>query len=133
MRVMAILIAGDEPPSGSPDGRRRLAEMGQFDEQLVNAGVLLAGERLEAGATAVRVRIADGRRVTIDRPFGGAVGAIAGFWLWQVRSIDEAVEWATRSPAPAGGAMEIEIRRVVEPADPNHAGRATGPMAFEGE
>ena len=116
MRVMAILLAGREPPSGSPGGRLGLAEMGQFDEQLANAGVLLAGERLQSAATAVRVRIEDGRRSTVEASLDRALEGIAGFWLWQVRSIDEAIEWAKRSPAPAGGAMEIEIRRVVEPA-----------------
>lgn len=113
MRVMAIIMArGSSPSDGRTDGQR-LAELDQFNEELVRAGVMLAGEQLEPASGGVRVRFTTGTRATIGEA-GQATELVSGFWLWQVRSIDEAIEWAKRSPRPSGDAAEIEIRRVVE-------------------
>ena len=94
-----------------------LADMGRFNEELVKAGVLLAGEGLHPSAKGVRVRFSGDRRSVIQGPFGEPTELVAGFWLWQVRSMEEAIEWARRCPNPMPEDSEIEIRPVLEAED----------------
>ena len=116
MRVMVIVKATRESESGALPSREALTEMGKFNEELVKAGVMLSGEGLHASARGVRVRFGGGKSTVTDGPFTATRELIAGFWLWQVRSIDEAVEWIRRSPLRKSE-EEIEIRRVFEPDD----------------
>ena len=97
--------------------QKLLAEMGKFNEELVKAGVLLAGDGLQPSAKGKRVRFSRAKRTVIDGPFAETKELIAGFWLWQVRSMDEAVEWVKRCPNPHEGESEIEIRQVFEAED----------------
>jgi hypothetical protein len=115
---MVIMKANEESEAGVMPSERMLAEMGNFNEELVRAGVMLAGEGLHPSSKAKRVRFSGGKATVIDGPFAETKELIAGFWLWQVRSIDEAVEWVRRIPNP-DGAQEgvIEIRPVFEPED----------------
>src|SRR5881394_1826469 len=94
-----------------------LTEMGKFNEELVKAGVMLAGEGLHASSKGARVRFSGGKRTVIDGPFAETKELIAGFWLWQVKSKEEAIEWVKRCPNPTGGDAEIEIRQVFEVED----------------
>ena len=116
MRVMVIVKATRDSEAGQLPSPELLSEMGQFNEQLVKAGVMLAAEGLQSSAQGVRVRFGGGRSTVIDGPFAETKELIAGFWLWQVRSIEEAVEWIRRSPFRKGN-EEIEIRRVFEAED----------------
>jgi hypothetical protein len=116
MRVMVIVKATKDSEAGVLPSTELLSEMGQFNEQLVKAGVMLAGEGLHASSNGVRVRFSNGKSTVIDGPFTETKELIAGFWLWQVKSIDEAVEWIRRSPFRKSN-EEIEIRRVFEAAD----------------
>jgi hypothetical protein len=114
MRVMVIIkntpaSEAEPPPTGV------LEAMGRFNEELVHAGVLLAGDGLTSSARGARVRFDGDRRTVIDGPFTEAKELIAGYWIWQVRSLDEAIEWLKR--APFGGGVEVEIRPVAEPDD----------------
>jgi hypothetical protein len=115
MRVMVLVKAGTESEAGALPDEKGLAEMGKFNEELVKAGVMLAGEGLHASAKGKRVRFEGGKRTVIDGPFAETKELIAGFWLWQVKSMDEAVEWLKR--APFGGGTEVEIRPVFEAED----------------
>ena len=116
MRVMVIVKATRDSEAGQLPSPELLSEMGQFNEQLVKAGVMLAAEGLQSSAQGVRVRFGGGLSTVIDGPFTETKELIAGFWLWQVRSIEEAVEWIRRSPFRKGN-EEIEIRRVFEAED----------------
>jgi len=116
MKVMVIVKASKDSEAGVMPKRELLAEMGKFNEELVKAGVMLAGEGLAASSKGKRVRFAGGTQPSIiDGPFAETKELIAGFWLWQVRTIEEAVEWLKR--APFRNAEEVEIRRLLEPAD----------------
>jgi len=115
MRVMVIVKASRESEAGVLPSREILAEMGKFNEQLVKAGVMLAAEGLQASSKGKRVRFEGAKKTVIDGPFTESKELIAGFWLWQVKSIDEAVEWLKR--APFGGGTEVEIRQVFESDD----------------
>jgi hypothetical protein len=115
MRVMVIVKANKDSEAGVLPNQKMLAEMGKFNEELVKAGVMLAGEGLQASSKGKRVRFEGSKRTIIDGPFAETKELIAGFWLWQVRSMDEAVEWLKR--APFDGGTEIEIRQVFEAAD----------------
>jgi hypothetical protein len=115
MRVMVIVKASKESEAGVLPDEKILTEMGKFNEELVKAGVMLAGEGLHASAKGKRVRFEGSKRTVIDGPFTEAKELIAGFWLWQVKSMDEAVEWLKR--APFDGGTEVEIRRVFETED----------------
>src|SRR5215467_12096199 len=115
MRVMVLVKASSESEAGQLPSTDLLAEMGKFNDQLVKAGVMLAGEGLHPTSKAKRVRFSGGKRTVIDGPFAETKELIAGFWLWQVKSMDEAVEWLKR--APFDGGAEIEIRPVFEMED----------------
>src|SRR2546430_8048232 len=115
MRFMVIVKASKESEAGILPSKEILAEMGKFNEELVKAGVMLAGEGLQASSKGARVRFEGKKRTVIDGPFTEAKELIAGFWLWQVKSKEEAIEWLKR--APFDGGTEGEIRQVFEPDD----------------
>ena len=115
MRFMVIVKASKESEAGVLPSRELLAEMGKFNEDLVKAGVMLAAEGLHASSKGARVRFEGKKRTLIDGPFAETKELIAGFWLWQVKSKEEAIEWLKR--APFDGGTEVEIRQVFEPAD----------------
>ncbi len=115
MRVMVIVKANAESEAGQMPSQEILAAMGNFNEQLVKAGVMLAGEGLHPTARGKRVRFEGSKRTVIDGPFAETKELIAGFWLWQVKSLEEAVEWLKR--APFDGGAEIELRPVFEAED----------------
>lgn len=117
MRVMVIIKADENTEAGVMPSEQLLAEMGRYNEELVKAGVMLAGEGLHPSSKGVRVKFSAGKRTVIDGPFTGAKELIAGFWLWQVRSMDEAIEWVKRMPNPLDTEAEIEIRPVFEAED----------------
>ena len=117
MRVMVIVKATKDSEAGVMPGQQLLADMGKFNEELVKAGVMLAGEGLHPTSRGKRVRFAGTQRTVIDGPFAETKELIAGFWLWQVKSMDEAVEWVRRCPNPHPGESEIEIRQVFEAED----------------
>jgi hypothetical protein len=117
MRVMVIVKASKDSEAGVMPDTELLAAMGAFNEQLVKAGVMLAGEGLHPSRKGVRVRYSGSSRTVIDGPFAETKELIAGFWLWQVRSMDEAIEWARRCPNPHREDCEIEIRPVFEADD----------------
>ena len=118
MRVMVIIKATPNSEAGVMPGEKLLAEMGQFNEELVKAGVMVAGEGLHPSRKGKRVRFANGRKTAVDGPFAETKELIAGFWLWQVKSMDEALDWVRRCPDPMPGEeSEIEIRPVFEAED----------------
>ena len=118
MRVMAIVKASRDSEAGVMPSEQLLTEMGKFNEELVKAGVMLAGEGLKPSSQGKRVRFAGSKRTVIDGPFAETKELIAGFWILQVKSMDEAVEWIRRCPNPMPGAeSEIEIRPVFETED----------------
>jgi hypothetical protein len=115
MRVMVIVRASKESEAGALPDTEGLTKMGKYNEQLVKAGVMLAGDGLQPTSMGKRVRFSGEKRTVIDGPFTETKELIAGYWMWQVRSMDEAVEWLKR--APFDGGAEIEIRPVFEAAD----------------
>ena len=115
MRVLVFVKASKESEAGQMPDTKILAEMGKYNEELVKAGVMLAGEGLQDSSKGKRVRFEGDKRTVIDGPFAETKELIAGFWLWQVRSMDEAVEWLKR--APFDGGTEVEVRRVFEAED----------------
>jgi hypothetical protein len=117
MKFMVIVRATKESETGGLPDPQLLAEMGKFNEELVKAGVLLAGEGLQPSSRGGRVRFSGKERTVIDGPFAETKELIAGFWLWQVRSKEEAIEWVKRCPNPFNAESEIEIRQVFEPED----------------
>ena len=117
MRFMVIVKATKESEAGVMPSEQMLAEMGKYNEELANAGVMLAGEGLHPSSRGKRVRFNGRQRTVIDGPFSETKELIAGFWLIQARSMDEAVEWVTRCPNPFEGESEIEIRQVFEADD----------------
>ena len=117
MRVMVIVKASKDSEAGVMPKQKLLAEMGKFNEELVKAGVMLAADGLQPSSKGKRVRFAGEKRIVIDGPFTETKELIAGFWLWQVRSMEEAVEWVKRCPNPHEGESEIEIRQVFEVED----------------
>ena len=117
MRCMVIVKANKDSEAGIMPKEKLLAEMGKFNEELVKAGVLLAADGLQPSSKGKRVRFSGAKRTVIDGPFSETKELIAGFWLWQVRSIEEAVEWVKRCPNPHEGEAEIEIRPVFEAED----------------
>ncbi len=117
MRAMILLKANEDTEAGVMPGEQLLTEMGAYNEELVKAGVMLAGEGLHPSSKGARVRFSGSERSVTDGPFTEAKELIAGFWLWQVKSMDEAIEWVKRCPSPHEGDAEIEIRRVFEAED----------------
>jgi hypothetical protein len=115
MRFMIIVKANEDSEAGVLPDEKILSEMGKFNEELVKAGVMLAGEGLHASSKGARVKFEGAKRTVIDGPFSETKELIAGFWLWQVKSKEEAIEWLKR--APFDGGTEIEIRQVFEPED----------------
>ena len=115
MRVTVFVKASKDSEAGVMPSQELIAEMGKFNEQLVNAGVLLAADGLRPSSQGKRVRFDGDKRTVIDGPFAETKELVAGFWIWQVKSVDEAVEWLKR--APFGGGIEVEIRPVFDPAD----------------
>jgi hypothetical protein len=114
MRFMVIVKADKDSEAGVLPSQELLAEMGKFNEELAKAGVMLAGEGLQASSKGARVRFSGDKRTVIDGPFSETKELIAGFWLWQVRSKEEAIEWLKRAPFREG---EVEIRQVFEADD----------------
>jgi hypothetical protein len=117
MRFMAIVKATEQSEAGVLPSQWLLTEMGKFNEELVNAGVLLGGEGLQASSKGARVRFSGDERAVVDGPFAETKELVAGFWLIEVKSLDEAVEWMKRVPCEPGGQGEIEIRQVFERDD----------------
>ena len=114
MRVMVLVKANKDSEAGALPDRKLLAEMGKFNDELLKAGVLLAADGLHASSKGKRVRFAGGKKTVIDGPFAETKELVAGFWVWQVRSMEEAVEWLKRAPFEN---TEIEIRQVFEAED----------------
>jgi hypothetical protein len=117
MRVMVIIKATKDSEAGVMPSEQLLTEMGRYNEELVKAGIMQAGEGLHPTSRGKRIRFSGPKRTVIDGPFGEAKHLIAGFWLWKVKSMDEAVEWVKRCPNPMPGESEIEIRPVFEAED----------------
>ena len=117
MKFMVIVKATKESEAGAPPNPEIMEAMGKFNEELVKAGVLLAAEGLQPSSKGARVRISGEKRTVVDGPFAETKELVAGFWLWQVSSREEALEWAKRCPAPFEGESEIEIRQVYEMSD----------------
>jgi len=115
MRVMVLVPGDEDTEKGVMPDEKQLTEMGNFNEELVKAGVMLAGEGLHPTSKAVRVRFEGDKRTVIDGPFTESKELIAGYWLWQVRDMDEAVEWIKRAPFEAG--TQIDLRPVFEEED----------------
>ena len=115
MRVMVIVKANEDSEAGIMPSEQVLADMGKFNEELVNAGIMLAGEGLHPSSKGKRVKFDGGNRIVTDGPFAETRELIAGFWIWQVKSMDEAVEWLKR--VPGDGGTEIEIRQIFEADD----------------
>jgi hypothetical protein len=114
MRVLVVVKANADSEAGKMPTQELLAEMGKFNEELVKAGVMLAGEGLHPSSKGARVRFDGSRRSVIDGPFAETKELVAGFWIWQVRSLDDAIEWLKRAPFREG---EVEIRPVFEADD----------------
>jgi hypothetical protein len=117
MRVMVMVKANKNSEAGIMPKQQLLAEMGKFNEELVKAGVLLAADGLQPSVKGKRVRFSGDKRTVIDGPFTETKELISGYWLWQVRSMEEALEWVKRCPNPHEGESEIEIRQVFEAED----------------
>ena len=130
MRFMVIVRATKDSESGALPDMKILTEMGKFNEELAKAGVLLAAEGLQASSKGARVRFSGMKRSVIDGPFTETKELIAGFWLWQVKNLAEAIEWVKRCPNPFEGESEIEIRQVFEADD---FGPALAPVVREQE
>ena len=117
MKFMVIVKATKESEAGVMPERELLAAMGKFNEELVKAGVMLAGEGLHPSSKGARVRFSGDKRIVTDGPFTETKELVAGFWMWQVKSKEEAIEWVRRCPNPHPGECEIEIRQVFSPDD----------------
>jgi hypothetical protein len=115
MRVMVLVKANRESEAGQMPSEKLLTEMGKFNEELVNGGIMLAGEGLHPSSKGKRVKFSDNNRVVTDGPFIETKELVAGYWLWQVKSMDEAVAWLKRAPFEQG--EEVEIRPVLEAED----------------
>lgn len=117
MRVIVMVKASQQSEAGVMPSQQLLEDMGRYNEALAKAGILLAGEGLHPSSKGVRVRFEGATRTVIDGPFAETGELLAGFWLWQVRSMEEAIEWVRRCPNPHDEASEIEIRPVFEAED----------------
>jgi hypothetical protein len=117
MQFIILLKADRNTEAGILPEHKLLTEMGNFNEELVNAGIMLAGEGLQPSSKGARVRFSGTERSVINGPFTDSEGLIAGFWLWQLQSMEEAIEWVKRCPMPLEGKAESEIRQVYESSD----------------
>ena len=117
MKVIVMIKADRDSEAGVMPSEQLLTDMGNYNEELVKAGIMLAGEGLHPSSKGVRVRFSGTNRTTIDGPFTETKELIAGFWIWQVQSMEEAIEWVKRCPNPMLGESEIEIRPVFEAED----------------
>src|SRR5512135_3678847 len=117
MRVMVIVKSNKDSEAGVLPGKTILTEMGRYNEELAKAGIMLAAEGLHPSSKGVRVRFSGTERTVIEGPFANTNELVAGFWLWQVKSREEAIEWVKRCPNPMPGDSEIEIRQVFEAED----------------
>jgi hypothetical protein len=117
MRVMVIVKASKASEAGQLPDARLLTEMGKYNEELVKAGIMQAGDGLQASSKGKRVRFTGNERTVYDGPFAETKELIAGYWLWQVKSMDEAVEWVKRAPFPGDEGVELEIRPLFEMED----------------
>jgi len=117
MRFMILIRADKNTEAGTLPDEKMLTDMGKFNEELTKAGVILAGEGLHPSSKGARVKFSGDKRTVIDGPFAETKELIAGFWLWQVKSKDEAIQWVKRCPNPTGAESEIEIRQVFEAED----------------
>ena len=117
MRFMVLVKASADSEAGVLPGEEMLTEMGRYNEELVKAGVMVAGEGLHSSSKGARVRFSGSERTVVDGPFAETKELIAGFWLWKVKSKEEALEWLKRCPNPFPGESEIELRQVFEPED----------------
>jgi hypothetical protein len=117
MRFMILIKATKDTEAGALPDQKMLAEMGKFNEELVKAGVMLAGEGLQPSSKGARVKFSGGKRTVIDGPFAETKELICGFWVWQVKSKEEAIEWVKRCPNPNNEDTEIEIRQIFEAED----------------
>jgi hypothetical protein len=118
MKVMVIVKASKDSEAGVMPSEKLLAEMGKYNEELVKAGIMLGGEGLHPSAKAKRVKFSGGKRSVIDGPFAETKELVAGYWIWKVRSMDEALDWARRCPDPMPGQdAELEIRPIFEAED----------------
>jgi hypothetical protein len=117
MKVMVIVKANKDTEAGIMPSEQLLREMGNYNDQLVKAGIMLAGEGLHPSSKGARIQFSGNNRTVIDGPFAETKELIAGFWLWQVKSMQEAIEWAKRCPNPTGDQSVLEIRPLFEAAD----------------
>jgi hypothetical protein len=117
MRVMVLVKANEDSEAGVPPSTELLTEMGKFNEELVKAGIMLDGEGLHPSSKGVRIRFSGDQRNVVDGPFAETKELIAGYWVWQVRDMDEAIEWARRCPNPTGAEGVLELRPVFEAED----------------
>jgi hypothetical protein len=117
MRFMILVKATKDSEAGVMPSQQLLTEMGKFNEELVKAGVMLADEGLHPNSKGARIRFSGGKRTVIDGPFAETKELIAGFWIWQVKSKEEAIEWVKRCPNPHNEETEVEIRQVFEAED----------------
>ena len=117
MRVMVVVKASQASEAGVMPSSELLAEMGKFNEELMKAGILLAADGLHPSSKGVRIKFAGSSRTVVDGPFTETKELIAGYWLWQVKSIEEAIDWVKRCPNPHAGESQIEIRPIFEAAD----------------
>jgi hypothetical protein len=117
MKVMVLVKASKDSEAGVMPDQKLLEDMGKFNEELVKAGVMLAGEGLHPSSKGARVKFKGSQRVVIKGPFPETNQLVAGFWLWKVKSMDEAIEWLKKCPNPSPGEPEMEIRQVFEPED----------------
>ena len=114
MRVMVMVKANEDTEAGSPPDTQMLTEMGKYNEELVKAGIMLDGEGLHPSSRGARIQFSGDQRSVVDGPFAETKELIAGYWIWQVRDMDEAIEWAKRCPNPTGEESVLEIRPVFE-------------------
>ena len=117
MRVMVIIKANKDSEAGVMPSEELLAEMGKFNEELVNAGIMLDGDGLHPSSKGKRIKFSGDKRTVVDGPFAETKELIAGYWVWKVNSMEEAVEWAKRCPNPTGEEGEIELRPFFEAED----------------
>jgi hypothetical protein len=117
MRFMILIKANKDSEAGVMPSERLLTEMGKFNEELTKAGVMLAGEGLQPSSKGARVRFSGSKRTVIDGPFAETKELIAGFWIWQCKSMEEAIEWVKRCPNPHNEEADVEIRQIFEAED----------------